>query len=372
MNVICRLALPADDPELRRILRENPFPGSISLSFERDPDYFLAAGIEGPFHQTMVVYDAETGRLMGMGDRAIRPMWVNGALRDVGYFSGLRTREQDRRGLAMARFVQQGFRYYRGLHSDGLTQFYLISIIADNTPARRLLTAGLDGLPNLKEYTRMSTFAIRPSRPKPSLALPAGLKLERASRERLPALIDCLNRNGARRQFSPYWAEQTLFSALTPGLSVDDFFLALDGEHVAGCLALWDQNACKQTVVRGYGGSMARFRHLINTFAPLAGWPSLPEPGTRLNQAYACFAAVDDHEPGVFAALLRAIYNEAVRRGYDTLLIGMAEADPFSRVAGRYRPLVYASQIYLAAWQDGLDEISKVDGRLPALEIALL
>src|SRR5262245_30508944 len=79
----CRLAVPADDPALRRLLRENPFEGSISLSFEREPDYFKAASVEGPFHQTMVVFESGTGEIMGMGDRSVRPLWVNGEVREV-------------------------------------------------------------------------------------------------------------------------------------------------------------------------------------------------------------------------------------------------------------------------------------------------
>jgi hypothetical protein len=368
----CRLAVPADDEGLRRILRENPFPGAISLSFEREPDYFLAAGIEGPFHQTMVVCESQTGSLMGMGDRATRPLWVNGQVHDVGYFSGLRARKEYREGLALARFVRQGFAYYRQLHSDGRAPFYLISIIADNLPARRLLTSGLEGLPHLQEYTRMLTFAIHPARPKPALPLREGLRLVRGSQEHLPALLDCLNRNGAHKQFFPYWTEHSLFSRLTPGLMIEDFFLVLDGNHVTGCLALWDQNSFKQVVVRGYSGALGRFRKIINWLAPLGGWPSLPATGTHLNQCYACFLAIDGNDPAIFAMLLRALHNEAARRGYSYLLLGLTESDPLCRIAQAYRPLTYTSQVYLAAWDDGLAALAAVDRRAPALEVALL
>ena len=32
------LATPSDDPEIRRLLRENPMPGRIALSLECEPD----------------------------------------------------------------------------------------------------------------------------------------------------------------------------------------------------------------------------------------------------------------------------------------------------------------------------------------------
>ena len=369
----CRLATPADDPDLRRILRETPFDGNISLSFEREPDYFCAADIEGQFHQTMVVCETEGGKIMGMGDRSVRPLWVNGQPTQVGYFSGFRARDDYRRGLALARFTQQGFRYYHQLHADGRAPFYIISIIADNIPARRLLTAGLKGLPRLQEYTRMTTYAIHPARPKADLPLPRGLRLVRGSQERIPAIVDCLERNGARKQFSPHWTAEALLSPLTPHLVIEDFFLAVDGSGcVAGCLALWDQNTFKQTVVRGYAGLLGRFRKTINLLAPLGGWPPLPDVGAPLNQAFACFLALDGDDPDVFAALLRAVYNEAAHRRYSYLLLGLPEASPLGRTIKSYRPLKYVSQIYLAAWEDRPQEIASIDARPPALEIAIL
>ncbi len=365
----CRIATPADDDDLRRILRETHFDGNISLSFEREPDYFRAAEVSGPFHQTMVVCETESGRVMGMGDRSVRPLWVNGQIQNVGYFSGLRARETYRRGLALARFTQQGFRYYQQLHADGRAPFYIISIIADNLPARRLLTAGLKGLPQLREYTRLTTHAIPPARPKRALPLPRGIRLERGKAEHIPAIVDCLTRNGMRKQFAPCWTEETLFSALTPQFVIEDFFLALSGSRVVGCLALWDQNTCKQTVVRGYAGIFKRFRKAINLLAPLGGWPSLPDVGAQLNQCFAAFLALDNDDPAIFAALLRAVHNEAARRRYATLLLGLPEADPLRRVVKAYRPLEYVSQLYLASWDDAMPEI---DNRLPGLEIAVL
>ncbi|HTL28974.1 MAG TPA: hypothetical protein VL282_07135, partial [Tepidisphaeraceae bacterium] len=48
------LATDRDEPEIRRVLRENPMDGAVRLSFEREPDSRLAARIEGPLlHQTI-------------------------------------------------------------------------------------------------------------------------------------------------------------------------------------------------------------------------------------------------------------------------------------------------------------------------------
>lgn len=398
MSLRFDLAAPEDDPELRRLLRENPFAGSISISFEREPNYFHASAVEGPFHQTLVARETESGKIVGMGDRSARPLYVNGELQTIGYFSGLRARPDYQRGMALARYLSKGFKGQRKLHADGRVPYYLMSIVADNDPARRLLESSLPNFPRLFQYTRLHTLAIHPARPLPSLRAAAlwrrsnlriasgeeqmrprndgyveeKLKITRGSADLIPAIVDCLTRNGMRRQFAPHWTEETLLSPLTPGLSISDFFLAQSGSRVRGCLALWDQSSIKQSVVRGYSGNLARYRKLVNLLAPLGFWAPLPKPGTRLNQCFASFLAVDDDDPEIFAALLRAVHNEAARRKCAYLLLGLAEDSPFLPIAQTYRPITYKSGIYLAAWEDGYEATARVDDRTSALEIALL
>ena len=72
------LASREDDPEIRRLLRENALPGEVSLSFEREPDAALAASIGGDVHQTLVARDRATGQIVGLAARSVRGMFVNG------------------------------------------------------------------------------------------------------------------------------------------------------------------------------------------------------------------------------------------------------------------------------------------------------
>jgi hypothetical protein len=146
------------------------------------------------------------------------------------------------------------------------------------------------------------------------------------------------------------------------------------------CLAAWDQNRFKQTVVRGYAGALGHWRGLVNVGARLAGWPVLPPTGTPFRHAYASHVAVDDDCPRVFAALLRALYNHLAGQGYSYFMIGLSQAHPFLPiVADAYRHVAYPSRIYLVGWEAGQEAISRVvrrvepvDRRIPAPEIAVL
>lgn len=106
------LATRADDAELRAILAATPMPGRISVSFRREPSFFAAAGVEGPFHQVVVCRDRQQNRIAGFGCRSVRQRYVNGRPTPVGYLSGLRALPEYR-GLGL---VARGYRYFRELH----------------------------------------------------------------------------------------------------------------------------------------------------------------------------------------------------------------------------------------------------------------
>src|SRR5436305_15344875 len=82
------LATESDDFEIRRLLREQPMPGRISLSLERGSRYFADAALPNAEKQTIVA--REFGRLVCVGSCAIRRCFVNGQPRRVGYLGGLR------------------------------------------------------------------------------------------------------------------------------------------------------------------------------------------------------------------------------------------------------------------------------------------
>jgi len=363
------LATLADDEALRRLLRENPIPGSISLTFEREPCYFDASAIDGPFHQTIVARETDTGNVIALGNRSVRKLFLNGHPQDIGYMSQLRVHPDYGKGMYLARGLAGGFKKYHELHQDGRAPFYLMSVIEDNLPAKRLLTSGLSEYPYAIEYARMFTYAIYPVRRKRALDLPRSLQLIRGNDKYADGIVDCLNRNGARKQFAPYWTCDSLFAS---NLAPSDFFVVLDAESVVGCLACWDQNSFKQTVVRGYSGSLARWRKLLNLFSFFGAWPYLPEPNTPLRYLYASHLAIDGDDPAVFAVLLRALYNHNLEHDYSYFMIGLAESNPLRKIVKGYRPLTYISQLYLVDWEKGRNLLESIDQHIPGLEVATL
>lgn len=357
-------ARPEDDPELRRLLRDNPLEGEIRVSLEREPNAFLAAAVEGEPHCTIVA--RHEGRVIGMGSRSVSSVFVNGEPCRLGYLSQLRV---DRAFRGRPRLLAAGYDLLHSMRGEDELPFDLTSVIADNQVARRLLGAGLPGLPAYREIEGFVTLVI-PTTSRPRKAQ----RIERGGPERLPDVAACLERNRRRYQLAPCFTVDDLASTeRSRGLRPDDFFVALAGSEIAGCLSLWDQSDFKQVVVRGYAPRLARWRPWLNGVAPLLGTPRLPNPGEILPHAYVSHVAVDGDDPGVFQALVEAAYAEARSQRYVYLVLGLAARHPWLPwLRRRFRPREYASVLYAVHWDDGADVVAPLDGRIPHLEVALL
>ena len=77
-------AAAADDAALRRLMAENEMEGEIAVSFRREPCFFHGSEVQGPFHQVLVARDTETGQVIGVGTRAVRPGFLNGEPNKAG------------------------------------------------------------------------------------------------------------------------------------------------------------------------------------------------------------------------------------------------------------------------------------------------
>lgn len=365
------LATPADDPAIRRLLADNPVPGQVTVTYEREPDYFLGCGTMGRFFQVLVARRQPGGEVAAVATRTTRPLFVNGQIEEVGYIGQLRVDERFRgRWL-----VSSGFRYFHHLHSDGRVAGYITTIIEGNTQAQGLLVErARRNFPVYREVDRLCTLAIilrKPDRlrsawcvaPRTTVASPADL----------PTIIAFLRQHGAAKQFFPVYAEDDFcHSPTTLGFRLEDFVLARQHGEIVGVMGLWDQSSFKQTIVRTYDGPLRRFRPLYNAWLRLSGAQPLPSPGQPIHFAYASFICLAGNNPDLFGVLLQEVYNLAVARGYAYLMVGLSTRDPLLRVAQKYAHIPYYSRLYTVCWPDEAAFHEKLDQRIPYIEIASL
>jgi hypothetical protein len=368
MEFSFNIAAPADDPALRQLLAANPMPGHITVTFEREPDYFVGCGTMGHFYQVITAKHQPDNELAGVVCRSTRPLFINGQVEEVGYLSQLRI-DQRFRGRWLLR---PGARYLRHLHADDRAPAYLAAIIEGNDQAHALLVKRSPReFPLFHPICRLWTLSLVLRGVK---RIPvSSYQIHRGTAADISEIVALLRQHGAAKQFFPVYREADFdHSSLTPGFQVKDFMLAREKGKLVGVIGLWDQSAYKQTVVQAYSGALNRLRPLYNLGLRLVGARPLPAPGQKLPSAYASFSCIANNNPAIFDVLLRHLYNLAVGRGYAYLMVSLTEADPLLTVARCYWHIPYRSQLYVAGWEEAAAWSQCLDGRIPFMEPAAM
>ncbi len=334
-------ATPGDTDEINRLLAENPMDGRVQVSLEHAPDPF-AADFGLSDNHVAILARHQGGQAVGYCERTTWDAFVNGAPAKLPYLGALRVAEAHRSRI---RVLRGGFAALRDAERPDEAGFALTSVAEDNAPARRVLTAGIDGLPRYTELGRFVTLFLRARRG----ALPAGIRPARA--EDLPRIAALLNRVGRTRNFAPVWSAESLAALGRSGLTPGDFLLAEEAGEITGCAALWDQSTRRQAVVRGYAGPLGRFRPLANAVAPFTGMPHMPAVGERIKQAAISHLAARDGR--LVAPLLAGLRGRAYRRGIATLFLGLPASDPtLETIRKRMRAVELVTRLYAVHWPE--------------------
>jgi hypothetical protein len=359
------LATEEDEPAIRRLFRTSPVPGHVTVTYEREPDFFRGCGVTGHGYRVVVARHEPTGELAGVVCRAKRRVWIDGREEEVGYLSGVRVDERFRgRWL-----VPRGLKFLGELDADDPVPIHLATITGENREARGLLVERpRPGFPRFEEVGRLHT-AVIPVRVTPATRNPA-TGVRSAVPEDLPRIVSFLNERGRGRQYSQVYSEEDFLGSATLGFRVEDFVVfEIDGRP-SGVVGLWDQSAYKQTVVREYSRKLGWTRPLYDAAARLTRRHPLPAPGEPLMSAYAAFLCVADDDRSVFRALLRRLLGLAAGRGHAYLVVGLAANNPLLAELRRYAHVPYNSTLYTVSWRGGPH--ATPDGRIPHVEVATL
>ncbi|HEX5218972.1 MAG TPA: hypothetical protein VFZ59_05345 [Verrucomicrobiae bacterium] len=348
------LATRAADPDIRRLLRENPMPGSISLSLEREPNYFADANQPGEIKQTIVAY--ESSRVVCVGNCTTRLRFVNGKPHRVGYLGGLRLD-----GSVAGRFdiLRRGYDFFRELQASAPADFYFTSIAAENHRARRLLERNLRGMPRYEFLGDFVTLLLPTERRSPDRHVPVATSVGIGSDTGTARRAEQLNQVNQQFQLAPHWTADQLTALHQLDLRDDDWF---------GAAALWDQRCFKQTAIRGYAPWLGFLRPALNLLARLTNSPRLPVVGSILSHAFVLLGASPCD-----LDLIRNLRNIASERGIDWLTLGFAAHDPRLKAIRQHsRCREYRSCLYLVRWPALGGAASDLDRRILAPEVALL
>lgn len=357
------LATETDDAAIRRLLRDNPMRGAISVSFEREPSCFRGSTIAGARDQ--VILALENKRLVCIGRCSVSDRHVNGKRRRVGYLSELRL---DASARGRFDILRRGYQFFHELQHSDPADLYFTSITTDNERSLRFLRRGLPGLPAYEPLTEFVSLFIPVPR-RPANRVVPNPHIVAASAEHRSALATFLNAQAGQYHLATAWDEEKLRSLEDVGLALSDFMLWIDAGKIVGCAALWDQRRFRQTVIRGYNRSLSFARPLLNAAATLFGTPGLPPVGHPLKYAFLSPLTATSDE--VLAGLVQSSLGNAKEGGLDFVALGFSVHDPrLAVVQNQFRCRAYRSLLFQVRWPDF--PAFRPDDRLIFPEIALL
>jgi hypothetical protein len=342
--------------------------GQISLSLEREPDYFVDAQIPGEVKQTIVARDAE--RMAAVGACTIRQRFVNGKSARVGYLGGLRlnSRYEGRFDI-----LRRGYECFHELQTAAPADFYFTSIATDNLRARSFLERGIRGMPLYEFVGEFVTLLVPTRSARGPTSSDSNPETRLGFSGRPDRFFQFLNEANAAFQFSPCWTAEELSTLETLGLSESDFCFHSQAGEIAGCAALWDQRIFKQTVVRGYAQPLAFVRPMLNAVSPMFGQPRLPAVGAVLSNAFVSHLAARKGDEHLMTRLIADLAVTAHKSGIELLTLGFAANDlRLESVCRQFRCRKYHSRIYLVHWPCIGGSARELDGRLINPEAALL
>jgi len=334
---------PADDAAIRALLRASTVPGEVALSFQREPSYGAGEPLAGRSPLTLVA--RADGRVVAVASAAVRDVYLGGRACEVGYVGQLRVA----RAFEGRSLVPRGLRALRDhLAQRGLGGAFA-TISSGNRGAERLLVDRParrgDGFVPIVDLHTLTFAATRPRG-----RAPAGIR--RATRRDLDEVLGFLARHGAKRNLFPVVTAGDLLGDL-PGLSLDDVLLDASRGRVRGVMAVWDQHALRQTVVRGYGRRLAALKPLLDIGRLLRGARRLPAVGSPLRVSYTSLSCIEADDALVATRLVQASIRSAAHHGAHALALTLASTDPLLHAVRRLRHVDYRSRLVALPLADG-------------------
>lgn len=359
------LADAADDTELRQRMARDEMSGDMSLSFRREPNYFLGCGVQGRQSQIIKVTDGSSGHIVGLGARHIKNLFVNGNASRVGYLSDLRGDKDVRKRTLLAR----GYAFLRQLHDSDHVPLYFSVILDGNDDAVANLTKARAGLPIYERRGRIVTPALHLDRRKSELTC-AGVSIRRGEASAMSQVFAFLNREHAKKQLAPCYGIEDLGSPHLLGLNPESFYIAYRGDQIVGCVAAWDQSDFRQTHVESYSGSLRALRPFYNLAARFSSLRALPVPGGKIPYLYLSMIATEDNRSNIFATLLRTVYRDLRNSKYHFMIAGLHEDDPLTQVLDDYRSIDAGGSLYVIYYPEDVDFVSGLDNRTIYVDMA--
>ena len=362
-----KIATAADDLALRQRMSQDAMQGHISVSFRREPSYFMGSHVQGEYPQIIKCVDEKAGKLVGLGARLSQSVFINGQPHRIGYLSDLRIAPEYRGSFLLNR----GYQYLRRLHQAEPLPMYLSVILEGNERALDSITTGRAAMPIYKNIGRVMTPAIHLDR-KRKLFKVAGLDIQRANKQSLDSIFSFIRKEYSLKQYSPVYQASDIGSSRLMGLDENDIYVARRHGKIVGVIAAWDQGSFRQTHVEKYSSWLKLIRPSYNFAARFTSLKRLPDTGEVVPYFYLALMAIQGDDSSIFRALLSQLYTDRHQSKWHYFIAGMHEKHPLMTVLNEYRSIKASGHLFAVYYPEDHRFCDRVDDRIPHIEIGAI
>ncbi|WP_010488337.1 hypothetical protein [Pseudomonas sp. S9] len=339
-----RPATAKDESALRALLRRVPQMGSVTLIFEREPDFFTGARVSCEQELVLVCEELDTpGVLIAMVDIGERRQYINGKSESVRYLHDLRIAPECRGGKVL-KALFMAIAEHMGSENDWMEAV----ILEENLIPLGIIDRGRTWLPGFYRGGRVIT-SLLPAQSRKTTP-DRSLTIRPATSADAPQLQQLWDRASQRQGFPVYNVNDLLAAtAYFHGITINDYLMAfIEGRPVA-CMGLWNQKNFKQTRVSGYAPWLAALRIPYNLYARLFGGIHLPSPGDCFNYLTLHSLVIDQENPTIFKALLDYVLEHHLPP-QQCLACGFFDDHPLEAALGTYRRKRLHSRHFLISY----------------------
>jgi hypothetical protein len=336
-----------DDASIRKLLMENPMPGSIKLNFETNPSFFASLRIHGIKNTVIVARNKET-EVLGFAVRSLQNLFINGKKKNIGYLSSLRVDKNHRRkGI-----LSNGMKFLKLLDSSKDCDFYYTFIVDKNNAAKKIFSQKRPDFPNFYDLGIVHTYTIflnKNVNNKKPLGMNGSFK--KAQKSDYNDIISFVNKYGCESNFFPSLSKKDLENK---EFTREYYILYLNSEIVA-IASIWDQTKERQIIVKGYGMLMNLYVLLHRFYAKVCGIKSFPKMNEEVRNIYVSDILIKNDEFERFRDILDSLLyhiQEQKDKHYHCCVFSFHESSKLNDEAKKYANISYKSTMYMVSWQN--------------------
>ena len=345
-----RRAVNEDSDALIALINDTPQEGSISLNFERSPNFFHATQATTTEPEVWLMEDTNEQRLAASFSIGKRYVYVNGEKTLTRYGNDLRIHQDYKGGRTLFRL----FKKYRELMQDEWMQTV---ILEDNKASIDTVGSGRLSLPNYHQAGKLVTHMIALNQ---KVTSPTH-RIRKATSNDIHLLQEFFDLHAKKKQFYPCYdfSEINNNNPYYRNLNLNSYYLCFNDKELVGVSGIWDQKSFKQTRFLSYHGNMKILRHINNLMSKLFGGLNLPAPGSLGNYISLHSVLCKDNNPSVVKSLVSQIINDHRHLNYDALIIGFDQKDTLHEGLKNLKHHSLVSNHYLASYGEQPDILDK-------------